>query len=355
MSHVFHRMFRLGRVAVPALALFLLVSPVFAGGGQEPAEERGGDTASPAPSGNNDDLDPDTHIAGVNGVGIQRSALDDAFGRVLNQYAATGRALGAGDQLALRTQLIDQLIAEELLYQKGVAEGLEPDAEAIESEMARIRSQFPEDEAWQNALEANNTTEAELRSDIVRNQLVQNVLATFVQDDGPVSDAEVRSFYDENPALFEQGQQITASHILISTQGMTEDADIQDARARAEAVRQELLGGADFAETARQVSEGPSGPNGGSLGTFGRGQMVPPFEEAAFALEPGEISEVVQTQFGFHIIRVSNKTESSIVPLADVRAQVEQFLNQQRQAQAVDAYVDSLREAADVVVFDGQG
>jgi peptidyl-prolyl cis-trans isomerase C len=107
-----------------------------------------------------------------------------------------------------------------------------------------------------------------------------------------------------------------------------------------------LLDGADFATLAQERSEGPSGPRGGDLGTFSRGQMVAPFEEAAFALDVGEISDIVETQFGFHVIQVTDKIDAALVPVDQVSANIEQYLAQQKQADALSAYVDELRSEA---------
>ena len=340
-------------VVLGVLFGFLLIAaPAVAGGDPEetPNEEESSQDGSGTAQGGAD-LDPETYIASVNGVGIERATLNQTLNQVQTQYMMQGRQMTPTDQENLRGQVLDQLIAEELLYQIGVDEGIEPEQDVVDQEIERIQGQFDSEDAYQQALEANNTSEEQLRENIARSQIVQQALDQFVEEPEAVSDADVQSFYDENPDLFAQGEQITASHILISTQELTEEEAIQDARERAEAIRQELLNGADFAQTAREESEGPSGENGGSLGTFGRGQMVPAFEEAAFSLEPGEISEIVETQFGFHIIRVSEKTESSTVPLAEVSSQIVEFLSQQRRNEAVNEYVEGLREAADVTVF----
>jgi peptidyl-prolyl cis-trans isomerase C len=176
------------------------------------------------------------------------------------------------------------------------------------------------------------------------------MIAEAVEETTEITDAEVQEFYDENPQYFEQGEQVAARHILISTEGMETDEAVEEARSRAQDVRQELEDGADFAELAKEKSEGPSASRGGDLGTFGRGQMVGPFEEVAFALEEGEISDVVKTRFGFHVIQVTEKIESGVAPVDQVSQNIRQYLSQQKQAEALNAYVDELREDAEIVV-----
>jgi len=332
---------------------------VFAGGGQEESTDEAepttteSDTTSETSRGEGTRIgsaDPERAIATVNGVGILREDYEAAVEQTRQRFAAQGQQIPENELETFRTEILDQLVAEELLYQEAMSQNLDPQTEAVESQFDQMRSQFETDEEWQQALAENQTSEEELRGQIERNAVIQQLIATAVAEVEPVSEAEIRTFYDDNAELFDQGSQIAARHILISTEELESEAEIADARERAEAIRDELRAGADFAELARERSEGPSGPQGGELGTFGRGQMVAPFEEAAFALEVGEISDVVQTQFGFHVIEVTEKLESAVVPLEQVSQNIGQYLNQQRQAEALAAYVDELREEAEVVV-----
>lgn len=322
------------------LILVLAAGVAFAGGGQEsePVAQTG---QQPLP----DDL-----VATVNDAEISREAYEQAITQTQDRYAQQGQSIAEGDLETFRTDILDQLIAEELLFQEAQDQGLSVEDGEVDSQIEQMRARFEGDEGWQQALEANEVTEEELREQIERNSLIQQLIANAVAQPGEVTDEEVQSFYDENPEFFEQGEQISARHILIDTQELESDADLEDARQRAEEVRQELLEGADFATLAQERSEGPSAPRGGDLGTFGRGQMVPAFEEAAFALEEGGISEVVQTQFGFHVIQVTEKADTGLAPLDQVSQSIRQYLGQEKQAQVLDDYVEELREEADVRV-----
>jgi len=180
--------------------------------------------------------------------------------------------------------------------------------------------------------------------------VIQQIVAVALEGVEPVSQDEIQAFYDENPFYFQTAEQVAARHILISTEGLTTDEEKSEAFARTNDIREELLAGADFATVAQEKSEGPSSVSGGDLGTFGRGQMVPPFEQAAFGLAVGEISEIVETQFGYHIILVTEKVEAQTAPLEDVSPSIEQFLAGQKQDTALEAYVDALREGATIVL-----
>ena len=129
--------------------------------------------------------------------------------------------------------------------------------------------------------------------------------------------------------------------------------DLQKAQARIEIakIQQKLKDGQDFATLAREHSQGPSAKNGGDLGYFGRGQMVKPFEDAAFALKPGQVSEIVETQFGYHLIKVVDKQPERIMAYAEVKDRLNQHLKTQRIDQEAKKYIDTLKKDAKIEKF----
>lgn len=150
-----------------------------------------------------------------------------------------------------------------------------------------------------------------------------------------VTDSEIKARFEQELEGVEAEDEIRARHILVNEE------------AEANAIIQELLAGGDFATLAQEKSTGPSGPNGGDLGFFGKGQMVPEFEAAAFALEQGAFTETpVKTQFGWHVIKVEEKRKRPLPKLEDVQEQIRQLLVRERYA----ATLEKLRESADVVV-----
>jgi peptidyl-prolyl cis-trans isomerase C len=338
------------------MVLFLAATFAWAGGRAEATEDGAAGPESTEQS-RPDDTAPGTRIgasdsavATVNGVAISRERYEAAVTQTRQSFQMQGQMIGEAEMEDFRTEILDQMIAEELLYQEALEQGLTVDDETVESQFQQIRGQFDTAASWQEALEVNNTSEAELREQIRRSDLIQKVISTAVTETGEVTDAEIREFYDDNPEYFDQGQQVAARHIIISTQGMETDEEIAEARERIEGIRDELLAGADFAELAREHSEDGSARQGGDLGAFGPGQMVPAFEQAAFALDEGEISEIVQTQFGFHIIQVTEKMDSGMMPIEEVSQSIGLYLGQVRQADALEEYLNSLREAADIVI-----
>ncbi len=147
-----------------------------------------------------------------------------------------------------------------------------------------------------------------------------------------IADADVQALYDANFADAGGDLEWNASHILVATEE------------EAQSLIDQLNDGADFVALAQEFSTGPSGPNGGALGWFGTGMMVPEFEAAVAGLEAGEISAPVQTQFGWHVVKLNESRISAPPALEDVRADLEEELRRQR----VDAYLAELTEAAEI-------
>jgi len=165
-----------------------------------------------------------------------------------------------------------------------------------------------------------------------------------------ITDADSKKFYDENPERFKTAEQIRASHILIKPDP---NGDPNTAKAAAKSKAEELLKkvkeGADFAELAKANSGCPSAARGGDLGMFGRGRMVKPFEDAAFALKPGQASDVVETQFGYHIIKVTEHQDANTVPYEQAKEEIVKNLTQQKQGEFAKEYIDSLKAKAKIV------
>ena len=170
---------------------------------------------------------------------------------------------------------------------------------------------------------------------ILNTALARATVENYLEGEGKVTDKEIRDFYKQNQKSF-INEKISARHILLKS------------KKEAEAVLKEINAGGDFAKLAASKSIGPSGPKGGDLGSFGRGQMVPEFEKTAFALKKGEVGGPVRTQFGYHIIKVTERKGKEPVPIEKVMPQIRQSLIGQK----LEAYIKNLRGAAKVVIKD---
>jgi peptidyl-prolyl cis-trans isomerase D len=180
----------------------------------------------------------------------------------------------------------------------------------------------------------------------VRVRYVAYTTADFADMAKP-GDPQVQAYYDEHVAdRFTSEEKVRARHILVKTDAGADDAKKAEARKKAEGLLARAKGGADFAELARKQSDDPgSATKGGDLGLFSRGQMVPPFEAAAFALEPGQLSEVVESPFGFHVIKVEEKKPAGARPLAEVRDEIVKTLTDERALELARKQADADRRA----------
>ena len=218
--------------------------------------------------------------------------------------------------------------------------------------MGQIRGSFPTDQAFQQGMAAQGLTLEQVRQQTRMNLLVQKVIEVEVASKIAVQDTDVSAFYQQNLERFKQGDTVHASHILIGLpQNPTAEQKAQ-ARTKAQAVLKQVRGGGDFATVARAESQDSgSAQNGGDLGFFPRGQMTPAFEDAAFKTKPGAISALVETPFGFHIIKVHERRAPRTAPLAEVGGQIKNFLEQGQREQKLEQFVDQVKTKSKIEIL----
>jgi peptidyl-prolyl cis-trans isomerase C len=288
-------------------------------------------------------------IARVNGVAIDRGEFERAVKSLESQ---AGGPVPPERRDAIYRQLIDQLVALKLLSQESVAKKvIVPEAD-VDARVAEVKGQFPNEQAFTAALAERQMTPDKLKAEIRQQLQAMKLVDTDVAPSVTVTDADVQDFYAKNPEKFQEPEAIHAAHILIRTPEKADDAAKAKARNEAQGVLAQLKKGGDFAALAKQHSQDPgSAANGGDLGFVPRGQTPPVFEQAAFALKPGQTSSVVESPFGFHIIKVLAHRDARTVPLLEVKPQVEQFLKQQKMQERTAAYVDKLKAKGKVEIL----
>lgn len=265
---------------------------------------------------------------------LMRRVFGDQVPPEQRQQFRTRLEASAFRQLVLRSQL--RAYSEE--------NGLTVDDAQIDEKVKEVLSRFGSEEQAEAVLSRAGMTKEELRQDVARGALMEKAVDHYLSKLPKPSTAEIEAYYQEHVADFTQPEHVVARHILIQA-APEEDAASKEAKlSRAEEIRKELLEGADFAEAARKYSEGPSSVNGGLLNPFSRGDMAPEFEKAAFELDPGAISEIVETQFGFHIIQVSSHEAEKVMGLDEARPDV----LKQMEAEVLGQWFQQLADAAKV-------
>ena len=337
------------------------------------------------------ELPEDEIVAYVNGRPAHRDDFEAAKVTLLQQYlqlyAQFGMSiesmLAGGEgrlfQLSLEAEALRRVAAAALIEEEADRRGIQPSEEDVLAEFDSQYADFLEEQGWTEEdffayLEEQGSsfeTFKENGLDTVEWQLTLDAVKAAVA--GPVepSDEEVAAYFGEHRSNYATEEQVYASHILFGTSdedllafiegheadyGTGDDVPaledvrdevLADVRAEAERILAEAVAGADFADLAREHSTGPSGPSGGDLGWFGRGRMVAPFEEAAFALEVGEISGIVETEYGYHIILVTDRQEASEPELQDVIDQVRADLVEEVRSDRLQTWFDGVYEAAE--------
>ena len=248
----------------------------------------------------------------------------------------------------LREKILDVLIGQELLWQAARRDKIFVDDAEVDQAFAQYQAQFDDELSFNNKLSDGGFNKSSFQQNLKQQLSVRKWIQEFVLKDVSVSDAEVSAFYNENKAEFIEPEKIRARHILIKLESGASDEIRASALEQLSAIRQEIVEGANFASLASEKSQGPSAANGGDLGYFTRGQMVPGFEQAAFALAPGEVSEIVETRFGFHLIKLEDRKSAVLPEEKDLAERIRGFLMQEKSRRAVEAAVSRLSEGSSI-------
>ena len=249
-----------------------------------------------------------------------------------------------------RKELLQQLIDGELVLEQAERQKVTVTPQSVDEQVKSIRARFPSDEAFTQALGASGLTPEGLKANIKKGMLRQQILNKEVLEKVAVSPKEVETFFNEHKDTYVQEEAVHARHILIKVAPDASPEDDQKAKERAKAVLAKAKKGEDFSKLAAQYSEDSSKDSGGDLGYFGRGRMVKPFEEAAFALKAGQISDPVRSQFGYHIIKVEARREAKRLSLVEAKEWVEKDLTREKARVRYGEYVAGLREKAKITV-----
>jgi peptidyl-prolyl cis-trans isomerase C len=290
-------------------------------------------------------------VAVVNGVKITSNDFDRALSYYMQRAAQKGQQIPEPQMAELKNAILENLIVTELLFQESKQKGIEVSAEDVTAQLQGIKKQFPSETEFKKVLGENQITESDLQLQIKRDLAIKQLLDKEVAQKVMVTDEESKTYYDTHPQNFVQPEKVRASHILIKVDANATETQKTEARKKISDVQQKLKKGEDFATLAQNYSEDSSSKKGGDLGYFERGQMVKPFEEAAFSLKPNETSGIVETRFGFHLIKVVDKKPEAKMTYAEVKDRLNQYLKQQKTQSEEELYIDNLRKNASVEKF----
>lgn len=288
----------------------------------------------------NPEVDNNTIVAKVAGEEVKKEEFNKMFGIFKAQYEQQfgtdiweqefdGRKFGD----VAREKLLDMLVDEKLQLLKAKELGITVTDEEVKTEVENAKKYFDSEEKFLEFLKGQSM-DLDYFTQSVKKELTISKLVDKLTENITVTDEEVRTYYDKNPNEF---LSVKASHILLDT------------KEEAEKMLERVKAGEDFAELAKQYSKDPSAKeNSGNLDYFRQGTMVEPFEKAAFALKPGEISDIVQTDFGFHIIKVE---DSKLDNFDEVKEQLKSNMLYEKQNAEYEKLLEEMRENAKIEKF----
>ncbi len=292
--------------------------------------------------------DPEAVVAVIDGEEITLSEVNLVTGF---WYSVRSPELqGVRSRKEAQQRALDNIIDQRLLSREARRLGIAVPDSAVDAMMASWESRFADDQERDERMAASNITLPEVRASFERDQLVQALVDQTVRDTIDVSAADVRAYYENHPEYFDTTQ-VKVRHILIMAPQDAPPESLETARALASDLLARVRAGEDFAELAREYSDDPgSAARGGELDFTRRGQWVPPFEQAAFALAPGETSDLVRTDYGYHIIQVMDRREGYLLFNDTLAERIEAVMLRDRVQPAVDALADQLRARSQVEV-----
>ncbi len=259
-------------------------------------------------------------IAIINGQPLDSKLFYDELDKILQRSTK----IPPERLLRIKGNILDRLIDNELIHQAVKSANLKPPEDEVQREYDEYKKRFRTEEQFQNYLKHGQVSEESIKARL-REKREQEMLLEK-SDKLEITDAELKTFYDQNERFYLEREQIHARHVLVKVAQQATKEDEEKAEKKIKEAYDEIQKGMKFEDAVTKYSDGPSGPKGGDLGWFGRGQMLKPFEDKAFGMKPNEISEPVRTRFGFHVIQVLEKKDAHKKAFDEVKSQIKESL-----------------------------
>ena len=288
---------------------------------------------------------PDEVAVIVNGEAISTWEIGLLVPQIQNSMVVLGLDPNSKD---LINRALQRAIDNLLLAQEARSLGIEPNEERVKGKMKALADRVGGRGALEGELITSGVTYDELKATVVQADLVQTLVETRIAPAIEISDEDVEAFRRENPDTLKREDKIHSRHILFLLDSDADPSQREVVRKKAVLARARAVSGENFAALAAELSEGPNAARGGDLGFTARGQMVKAFDDAVWALDPGEISEVVETPMGFHVIKVEEVVFGEEIPLEEARPLIVDLLRQERRGEALSAHLAELRARAEI-------
>ncbi len=335
----------------PSLVLLVLATalPVWGASSDQSA------SAASKPVPKTSDLFGGKVLAKGKGVEVTRGQLDDEVIRVKAQAAAHNQTIPPDKMGTMERQILEQLIQVQLLDAKATDADKAAGKAMAEKRFEEAKRRLGSDEAMNRQLKLLGATREEVLAKWIQSATAESVLKRELKVN--VTDADAKKFYNDNPTRFEQPEMVRASHILLMTTDPKTNTELTEAQKAAkhkdmEALLKRARAGEDFAKLAKENSEDTGSKDKGGEYTFPRGQMVPEFEAAAFSLGTNQVSDIVTTRYGYHIIKLYEKIPAKKVDFVKALPDIKEGLTQQELQKLFPDYVAKLKTEANVEILD---
>jgi len=322
----------------------------------KPGADKGASVATPQPPATaNAPIPPEMAdaVVVVDGVKLTKTMLE----KDLNAKMDMLKSQVPADKLnevrnEVKTKIIDNFIMRTLFANEVEKLKISATDKEVTDAINKLKESLPPKVTYEQFLQKNRLTKEQAKEEIRLGVKIEKYVKSSVPADPKVTDKEINDFYKQNKEKFVMPESAHARHILIKTTPEDNAKTLAEKKAKAESIRKELLGGADFAQMAAKNSDCPSAQAGGDLGVFVKGQMVKPFDDAAFSQKENEIGHVVKTQYGYHIIQVLKREAPKTMAFNEaIKAKVSAYLKMKKQEQAYQSLMKKLKEKANIVVY----
>lgn len=290
-------------------------------------------------------------VARVNGVEIPAAAFLKEFKATLERYQRARHQVAPALRERLKDNIVRRLVDAELIAQEAQKLGVAVNEEDFQKEWEEHRKRYGSDDSFKSFLDRSGMTVEDLQAQYRHNLLREKVFAKITEK-LEVTEKQRKDFYEQNKGRYDNPEQVRASHILIRVKPDATPEEKAAARAKADDLAKKAKQkGADFAVLAAEHGEDPTKDRGGDLGFFGRGRMVKPFEDAVFAMKDGQVSDVVETSFGYHIIKRTGYKAASSKSYAELKEQIDRSVRSRTRNEVIRDALKSWRETAKLEIL----
>lgn len=309
-------------------------------------------------------LFPDKVIAKGKGFEVKQSELDTIYTLVKANYESRGMPIPEAQRAELSSRVLQNIIVTKLLVARAKDADKAKAKEATDKQIAEEKKRMPSEEIYQLQIKAMGMTMEQYQKNALEQQICQAVIDREVGESVKVTEADAKKFYDENVERFKQPERVRAAHVLVSIKDPADtnpnpaqrrdlsDKDKAAKKKLAESIRDRARKGEDFAKLAKEFSDDPGSKDKGGEYTFGRGEMVPEFEAAAFGQGVNEVSDPVTTVYGYHVIKTLEKIPARTIPYSELAERIKKYLHDQKMQELMPEYFEKLKKDAAIEILD---